>query len=99
MNKEKQYYVYIMANKQNGTLYTGVTNDLVRRVNEHRNNLVEGFTKRYGLHKLVYFEATNDIDSALNYEKRIKDLSRAKKLILIESANPQWDDLWNEISQ
>ena len=88
-----------MANKQNGTLYTGVTNDLVRRVNEHRNNLVEGFTKRYGLHKLVYFEATADIDSALNYEKRIKDLSRAKKLILIESANPQWDDLWNEISQ
>jgi putative endonuclease len=99
MIKEKHYYVYIMANKQNGTLYTGVTNDLVRRVNEHRNNLVEGFTKRYGLHKLVYFEATSDIDSALNYEKQVKDLSRAKKLILIENVNPQWDDLWNEISQ
>ena len=88
-----------MANKQNGTLYTGVTNDLVRRVNEHRNNLVEGFTKRYGLHKLVYFEATSDVDSALNYEKRIKDFSRAKKLILIETGNPEWDDLWNEICQ
>ena len=88
-----------MANKQNGSLYTGVTNDLVRRVNEHRNNLVEGFTKRYGLHKLVYFEATSDVDSALNYEKRIKDFSRAKKLILIETGNPEWDDLWNEICQ
>ena len=99
MNKEKHYYVYIMANKLNGTIYTGVTNDLVRRVNEHRNNLVEGFTKRYGLHKLVYFEETSDIDSALNHEKRIKNLSRAKKLILIENVNPLWDDLWNEISQ
>lgn len=99
MKQEKHYYVYIMANRSNGTLYTGVTNDLVRRVNEHRSNLVEGFTKRYGLHKLVHFEETNDIDSALNCEKRVKNLSRAKKLILIENTNPQWDDLWNQIIQ
>jgi len=95
---DKTYYVYIMASKRNGTLYIGVTNDLIRRVYEHRNDLVESFTKRYRVHFLVYYEQTGDVDAALNREKRLKDWHRKWKLELIESMNPGWKDLWEEIS-
>ena len=96
---DKTYYVYIMANKRNGTLYIGMTNDLIRRVYEHRNNLVECFTKRYRVHSLVHYEQTGDVDAALNREKRLKDWHRKWKLALIESANPEWKDLWEEINR
>ena len=95
---ERQYYIYIMANKRNGTIYTGMTNDLVRRVFEHRNDLLECFTKRYQTHLLVYYEYTNDVDDALHREKQLKDWHRKWKLELIEGMNPDWKDLWDEIS-
>ena len=91
----KQYYVYILTNKS-GTLYTGVTNNLVRRVFEHKNQLVDGFTKRYNLKYLVYYEATDDVHSAIAREKQIKGWLRAKKLQLINSLNPAWKDLSEE---
>ncbi len=87
------YYVYILANKRNGTLYTGVTNNLERRIYEHKNNLIEGFTKRYNIHELVYYEETNNIDDALLLEKRIKKWNRIWKIRLIERENPEWKDL------
>ena len=87
-----QYYVYIMTNRS-GTLYTGVTNDLMRRVYEHRQKLVEGFTKRYNISKLVYYEETNSVESAIAREKQIKGWVRKKKVALIESMNPYWQDL------
>ena len=87
------YYVYILTNKNNTTLYVGVTNDLVRRVYEHKNKLVEGFTKRYNLNKLVYVEQTSDVVSALEREKRLKAGSRKKKIELVEKENSEWLDL------
>jgi putative endonuclease len=89
---EHQYFVYIMTN-MSGTLYTGVTNDLRRRVYQHRNKLVEGFTKRYNITRLVYFETTTDIRAAIAREKQIKGWRRSKKIALIESMNPEWRDL------
>jgi len=94
---EKHYYVYIMANKRNGTIYTGVTNNLIRRVDEHRNDAFPGFAKRYQTHMLVYFEETSNIDSALNHEKRVKKWTRRWKIELIQATNPEWKDLWEEI--
>lgn len=91
------YYVYILASRRNGTLYTGVTNDLVRRTFEHRNSLVPGFTKRYGVHILVWYEVHNDIRLAIGREKQIKGWNRAWKLKLIERANPDWNDLGNTL--
>jgi len=88
----KQYYVYIMTNKSR-TLYTGVTNDLERRVYEHKQKLVPGFTARYNITRLVYFEATEDVQAAIVREKQIKGWLRRKKIALIESANPRWEDL------
>ncbi len=88
----KKYYVYIMASKSR-VLYTGVTNNLERRVDEHKNKLVEGFTSKYNVNRLVYFEETNDVNAALNREKQIKGWLRAKKITLIESVNPTWKDL------
>ena len=88
----KIYYVYIMTNKSR-TLYTGVTNDLKRRVFEHREHLVPGFTKRYNITRLVYYEQTDDVHSALAREKQIKGWLRKKKVALIESVNPVWQDL------
>jgi len=88
----KQYYVYIMTNRSK-TLYTGVTNDLMRRVYEHKNKMVEGFTKKYNITRLVYFEETNDIQSAIMREKQIKGWLRNKKIALIESVNQEWKDL------
>ena len=88
----KQYYAYIMTN-QSKTLYTGVTNDLMRRVYEHKNKMIEGFTKKYNITKLVYYEETNDIQVAISREKQIKGWLRGKKIALIESVNPKWNDL------
>jgi len=93
----KQYYVYILASRKNGTLYTGVTNELIRRIYEHKNNIVEGFTKKYDIHQLVYYEAMEDINGALNREKCIKRWKRTWKIELIEKDNPQWKDLYKEI--
>lgn len=90
---DNQYYVYIMTNKSNTVLYTGVTNNLERRVYEHKNKLTDGFTKKYNINKLVFFETTNDIKSAIAREKQIKGWLRIKKIKLIETANPEWKDL------
>lgn len=87
-----QYYVYIMTNKSR-TLYTGVTNDLARRVYEHTQKLLPGFTSKYNITQLVYFEATEDVYAALNRETQIKGWLREKKIALIETANPMWKDL------
>ncbi|HJX60620.1 MAG TPA: GIY-YIG nuclease family protein [Thermodesulfobacteriota bacterium] len=89
------YYVYIMTNRSK-TLYTGVTNDLTRRVYEHKNKMIDGFTKKYNITKLVYFEETNDILSAITREKQIKGWLRSKKIALIGSVNPKWEDLSEE---
>jgi len=86
-----------MASKQNGTLYTGVTSDLVKRVWEHQNSLVEGFTTKYGVHRLIYFELHGDMNSAITREKQIKKWKRAWKIRLIEEVNPQWRDLYSDI--
>src|SRR5258706_3708017 len=88
----KQYYVYIMSNESR-TLYVGVTNDLERRVYEHKQKLVPGFTSKYNIAQLVYFEATQDIQPAITREKQIKGWLRKKKIALIESMNPRWNDL------
>ena len=90
---ERQYYVYILTNKSNKILYIGVTNDLQRRMFEHKNKMVKGFTKKYNLTKLVYFETTTDIRSALEKEKQLKNWHRAWKLKLINEFNPKWKDL------
>ncbi len=89
----KTYYVYILASKRNGTLYIGVTNDLERRVYEHENYLVKGFTEKYNVHMLVYFEQTSDIQEAIQREKQLKKWNRGWKLELIEKLNPEWMDL------
>lgn len=94
---KEQYYVYIMANKRYGTLYTGITNDLIRRVYEHKKNLVEGFTKKYNVHILVYFECIGDVNEAIRREKCIKSWKRTWKINLIENSNYNWDDLYNRI--
>ena len=92
-----EYYVYILSNKNNTTLYIGVTNNLIRRIYEHKNNVVDGFTKRYSVHKLVYFEYTGNIESAILREKQLKNYSRAKKEQLINNENPEWNDLYPSI--
>ncbi|MFA7400047.1 MAG: GIY-YIG nuclease family protein [Sideroxydans sp.] len=89
--------VYILASQPYGTLYTGVTSDLPKRIWEHKNDCADGFTKRYGVHVLVYFEMHEDMISAINREKQIKKWNRAWKIRLIESMNSEWRDLWNEI--
>jgi putative endonuclease len=94
---QHQYFVYIMTNKRNGTLYTGVTNNLTRRVYEHKHKLIEGFTKRYGLGRLVFYEVFEDVKLAIAKEKQIKGWLRKKKLALIESWNPNWNDLAEQL--
>jgi putative endonuclease len=89
----KNYFVYIMTNRKRGVLYTGVTNDLVRRVYEHKNKLVKGFTSHYNTTLLVFFEETPDVVTAIGREKEIKGWLRIKKITLIESVNPEWQDL------
>jgi len=93
----KQPAVYILASKKNGTLYVGVTTDLRKRVYEHKNNVVEGFTKKYHVHSLVWYELHETMESAIQREKRIKDWKRAWKLRMIENNNPGWRDLYESI--
>ena len=93
----KQYYVYILASKRNDTLYVGVTSDLIKRVYEHKNNLVTGFTQKYDVHNLVYYEVTESIESALRREKQLKKWKREWKIRLIEKGNPEWKDLYQEL--
>ena len=93
----KQPAVYILASKRNGTLYIGVTSELVKRIWEHKNNMVEGFTKRYNVHRLVWYELHGSMESAITREKRLKDWKRKWKLQLIESNNPNWLDLYHTI--
>ena len=92
------YFVYLMASQKQGTLYCGVTNDLLRRVYEHREGLAPGFTEAYGAKRLVWFEPHDDVERAIRREKRIKRYSRQWKINLIEAENPDWADLWNRLS-
>jgi putative endonuclease len=90
-------FVYMMASSRNGTLYVGVTSDLVKRVFQHKNDVADGFTKKYRVHDLVWFESTPSIEEAVRKEKQIKDWKRAWKIALIEKENPQWRDLYADI--
>jgi len=91
--------VYILSNRKNGTLYTGVTSNLIKRIWEHKNGVVDGFTKRYGVHRLVWFEMHDNMESAIQREKRLKKWKRQWKINLIESNNPNWRDLYEEIAE
>lgn len=93
----KRFYVYILARERNGTLYIGVTNNLIRRIFEHKEKLIEGFTKTYNVTQLVYFEESNNVHNALAREKQLKNWKRAWKLELIEKENPEWNDLYNDL--
>ena len=94
----KKGFVYIMTNKKNGTLYIGVTSNIIKRVYHHKNKLVDGFTKKYNLTKLVYYEVYETIDEAIKREKQLKNWKREWKINLIESVNPQWLDLYDSIA-
>ena len=93
----KYSYVYILASQKNGTIYIGVTSDLVKRVWEHQSNLVEGFTKKYNIHTLVYYETFEDIEEAINREKYLKGKTRKYKVALVEKGNVNWADLYESI--
>ena len=93
----KQSYIYILASERNGTLYVGVTTNLIKRIYEHKQNLVEGFTNKYSVHNLVYYEVHNDIEAAILREKQIKKWNRRWKLRLVEEMNPEWRDLYQDI--
>jgi putative endonuclease len=94
---EHRYFVYIMTNQHHTVLYTGVTNDLVRRVIQHREKMIPGFTTRYNVDKLVFYEATSDVRSAIAREKQIKGGSRRRKIALIEGMNPRWRELYDDL--
>ncbi len=93
-----QYFVYILASKRNGTLYIGVTNNLLKRVHRHKNDVAEGFTQKYNVHSLVYYEVFNRIQDAITREKRMKKWKRQWKMELIEKSNPEWEDLFDSLS-
>lgn len=93
----KQYFVYILASQKNGTLYIGVTSDLRKRIWEHKNEVIPGFTKKYSVSKLVYYEIFEEIEDAILREKRLKKWNRSWKLKLIEEKNPHWSDLWEDL--
>jgi putative endonuclease len=95
--KKHNYYVYIISNKQNGILYTGVTSNLKRRIKQHKDKLIEGFSKKYSLDKLVYYVHFENIETAISYEKKLKKWKRKWKLELIEKHNPLWIDLYLEL--
>jgi len=95
----KHFCVYILCNKRNGTLYTGVTSDLRKRIFEHKNNLINGFTKKYNVHLLVWYESHESAESAITREKQIKEWKRPWKLELIEKNNPAWNDLYESICE
>jgi putative endonuclease len=96
---EKQAYIYFMSNRYNKVLYVGITSNLIKRAWEHKNKVVDGFTKRYNPNKLVYYEIYDDIETAINREKQIKSCSRRKKAELINALNPSWDDLYEKLSK
>ena len=96
-NPERLPCVYLLASQRNGTLYAGVTSDLIRRVWEHKNDLTDGFTKRYGVHTLVWYEVHDNMESAIRREKAIKKWRRTWKIKLIEQSNAQWQDLYEEL--
>ena len=93
----KTYYTYILASQKRGTIYIGVTDDLIERIYQHKNDLVEGFTKKYQVHDLVHFEQTPDVNSAIAREKQLKNWTRSWKIDLIEKSNPEWIDLYKEL--
>ncbi len=95
---DKEFYIYILTNKYKTVFYTGFTSDLLGRVYQHKNKLVDGFTKKYNVDRLVYFEHSSDAVSAIEREKRVKDYRRSKKIALIEAANPQWKDLYEQLT-
>lgn len=95
----KAGYVYIMASRKNGTLYIGVTSDLIPRIYQHRSGLIAGFTKRYGCKKLVWYQGYDDLETARHRELQMKEWRRAWKIELIEQANPDWNDLWDDITR
>lgn len=95
---ERQFYVYILASRRNGTLYVGMTSNLLQRVWQHKEGLAEGFTKKYAVHRLVYFELHQDGENAIRREKQLKKWRRAWKIELIEGTNPDWRDLYDEIT-
>ena len=94
---DKHFYIYILASKKNGTLYIGVTNNLVRRIHEHRNGLVKGFTKQYKVYSLVYYETSENPTSAIEREKQLKQWHRDWKINLIQKNNPEWEDLYTKL--
>ena len=94
---DKQYYVYILASGKNGTLYIGITSDLIRRIWEHKNGIIEGFSNKYNVDKLVYYEIFDDPENAIKREKRLKSYKRQWKIDLIEKSNPAWKDLYQNI--
>ncbi|XVN40843.1 MAG: GIY-YIG nuclease family protein [Rickettsia endosymbiont of Argas persicus] len=93
----KEYYVYVLSNKYDGTLYIGVTSDIIKRVWQHKQKVIKGFTTKYNLDKLVYFEQFNDINLAISHERLLKEYKRKWKLDLIEANNPNWHDLYEDI--
>lgn len=93
----KQFYVYILAKARNSTFYVGITSDLVKRVWQHKNEVADGFTKKYGIKSLVYYEVFGDAENAIRREKRLKKWTRASKMRAIEEMNPEWKDLYDEI--
>jgi putative endonuclease len=95
---KENFYVYIMASQRRGTLYIGVTSNLLKRVYEHKSGMVEGFTKQYGVHRLVYYEVAMDAETALLRERQMKKWNRAWKLRLIEEQNPEWADLYDGLT-
>jgi putative endonuclease len=99
MRASAHYWVYILASRLGGTLYIGITNDLLRRLHEHREGTVRGFTKRYGVTRLVYFEQFDDVENAIRREKRLKSWNRDWKIRLIERENPNWIDLYYQVAR
>lgn len=97
LTMDKNSFIYIITNKKRGTLYTGVTSDLIARIYQHKNKLVAGFSSKYNLDKLVYYEIFEDINEAIYREKKIKHFLRQQKIDLIESVNPEWNDLYQEV--
>ena len=93
----KYYFVYIVASKKNGILYIGITNDIIKRTIEHKSGKFGGFTKKYNVHKLVYYDTFGDVEQAIGREKRLKKWNRQWKIELVERSNPEWKDLYNEL--
>lgn len=98
MKNEKQFFVYVLASQRNGTLYIGVTSDLIKRIGEHKEGVIQGFTRRYNVKMLVYYERHENAESAITREKQMKEWKRKWKLELVESFNPDWRDLYDDIA-